>query len=97
MSTEDRIYEMRPFTPVLNDLINPTPERVYATILRLTKDLSQGCKDTTVSDVARCVNALAWWFQKNIGRSTSFETLCYIWAPQHSQCYWTYDCDQVRL
>ena len=66
---------------VLDDLSNPTPERIYATIPRLTKDLSQGFKGITVSDVARCVNAPAWWLQENVGRSNSFETLCYIGLP----------------
>ena len=34
-----------------------------------------------VSDVTRCVNALAWWLQEFVARSDGFETLCYIDVP----------------
>ena len=60
MSTQERSYGRRLLPQVLDDLSSSTPERIYATIPRLTKDLSQGFSDITVSDMARCVNALAW-------------------------------------
>ena len=81
MSTEESSYGRRLLTQVLDDLSTATPGRIYATIPRLAKDLSQGFIDITVSDVARCVNALAWWLQEAVGPSNSFETLCYIGVP----------------
>lgn len=81
MSSQESRYGRRLLPQVLDDLSTSTPERLYATIPRLTKDLSQGFHDLTVKDVARCVNALAWWLQQEIGRSDSFETLCYIGIP----------------
>lgn len=81
MSTQERSYGRRLLPQVLDDLSISTPDRIYVTIPRLTKDLSRGFSDITVSDVARCVNALAWWLQEDVGRSDSFETLCYIGVP----------------
>lgn len=81
MSSQERSYGRRLLPQVLDDLSTSTPERLYATIPRLTRDLSQGFHDLTVKDIARCVNALAWWLQQEIGRSDSFETLCYIGIP----------------
>ena len=81
MSSQERSYGRRLLPQVLDDLSISNPERLYATIPRLAKDLSQGFHDLTVKEVARCVNALAWWLQDKIGRSDSFETLCYIGIP----------------
>ncbi len=81
MSSQERRYGRRLLPQVLDDLSSFTPERLYATIPRLTTDLSQGFREITVKDVARSVNALAWWLQAVIGRSDSFETLCYIGIP----------------
>ena len=81
MPSQGRSYGRRLLPQVLDDLSSSTPERLYATIPRVTKDLSQGFHDITIKDVACCVNALAWWLQEEIGRSDSFETLCYIGIP----------------
>ena len=81
MSSQERSYGRRLLPQVLDELSSCTPERLYATIPRLTRDLSQGFHDLTVKDVARCVDALAWWLQEEIGGSESFETLCYIGIP----------------
>ena len=81
MSSQKRSYGRRLLPQVLDDLSCSTPDRLYATIPRLTTDLSQGFHEITVKDVARCVNTLAWWLQEVIGRDDSFGTLCYIGIP----------------
>lgn len=81
MLSQERSYGRRLLPQVLDDMSSSTPERLYATIPRITKDLSQGFHAITVKDVARCVNALAWWLQEEVGRSDGFETLCYIGIP----------------
>lgn len=81
MSNQERSYGRRLLPQVLDEFSNSNPERLYATIPRLTQDLSQGFHDLTVKEVARCVNSLAWWLQDEIGRSDSFEALCYIGIP----------------
>ena len=78
MSIEKRSWGRRFLPQVLNDLSTATLGRIYATIPRLVKDLSQGFIDITVSDVARCVNAHAWCLQETVGPSNSFETLYYV-------------------
>ena len=66
---------------MLDDVSTSTLRRSYATIPRLAENLSQGFIDIALSDMARCVNALAWWLQGIIRQSDSFETLCYIGVP----------------
>lgn len=64
----------------LDHISRTTPDRLYAAIPQ-SADLSDGFRDITFSDVARCSNFVANWIQDNVGRSQNFETLCYIGIP----------------
>lgn len=62
---------------VVDELARLDPSRVYATI-PLSSDISQGFRDVTMLEVAHGVNHFASWLENSFGRSSSFETLCYI-------------------
>lgn len=40
-----------------------------------------GFQNVTMSQMARAVNHLAWWLQKQIGTSSTFETVSYLGLP----------------
>ena len=65
---------------VLDEISKSTPKRLYATVPRST-NLSEGFRDVTFEDMARCSDYLAFWLQAKFGRSSNFETLCYIGIP----------------
>ena len=58
MSNQDCSYG-RSLPQVLDKLSSSTPGGIYTTIPRLVEFFSQAFIDTTVSNLARCVNALA--------------------------------------
>lgn len=64
-------------TQVLDEVAKFTPDKLYATIT-LSDELPYRFRDVTFAEVARCVNFLAYWLGKRIGRSNSFETLGFI-------------------
>lgn len=81
MSSQEHSYGRRLLPQVLGEFSSLSPGRLYATVPHLATDLSEGFQEITVRDMARCVNALAWWLQEAVGRSDKFETLCYIGIP----------------
>ena len=70
-------YGSRLLPQVVDQLSRTDPIRVYATF-PLSSDLSRGFRDVTMLEIARVVNKLAWWIERNLGRSTVFETVAYI-------------------
>ncbi|KAJ6033651.1 hypothetical protein N7444_011422 [Penicillium canescens] len=46
----------------------------------ISSDISEGWQSITFKRLAGAVNGLAWWIEKNIGQSKSFEVLAYIGA-----------------
>ena len=77
---EPHHYGSRLLPQVVDELASSNPTRVYATI-PVSPDLSQGFRDVTVLDIAKAVNAFAWWLEERIGKSSSFETLAYMGIP----------------
>ena len=79
-SVETSSYGSRLLPTVVDELAHTHPERVYATI-PISSDISQGFRDVTMSKLAQSVNYVAFWLEKSVGRSDSFETLAYIGVP----------------
>lgn len=70
-------YGSRMLPHVVDELAKLHPLRVYASI-PLSSDISQGFRDVTMLEIAHGVNHFAFWLEYSLGRSSSFETLCYI-------------------
>lgn len=87
---ESGIVKMASITPAphgqrqlhhtLDYLATKTPDRLYAAIPKTT-DLADGFRDISVKDMARCSDVAAQWIEENLGRSVTFDTLCYIGIP----------------
>lgn len=65
---------------VLDQLAITTPDRLYGAIPKTT-DVTEGFRDISVADMARCVNFMAKWIENLHGRSQNFETISYIGIP----------------
>ena len=73
-------YGKRLLPQVLDEHSRLTPERLYASIPYST-DLSQGFRDITCRDMSDATNAVAYWLQGKIGRSSDSEVLAYMGVP----------------
>lgn len=73
-------YGSRQLHQTLDLISRQTPDRLYAVIPR-SSDLADGFRDISFSDMARCSDFVAGWIESRIGRSTTFQTLCYIGIP----------------
>ncbi|KAI8625972.1 acetyl-CoA synthetase-like protein [Xylariaceae sp. FL1651] len=78
--SEEQSYGRRLMPLVLDKLARAMPSKLFATIPN-TADLSDGFRDISFSDMARCINFMARWIEDSFGRSDSFETLAYIGIP----------------
>lgn len=74
-------YGERLLPRVLDDYAEVEPERLYASIPRLATDLSHGFLNITAKDMAHCVDVLAHQVEGVFGRSSNFETICYLGPP----------------
>lgn len=70
-------YGSRLLPQVVDELARSSPNRIYATI-PLSSHLAKGFRDVTMHQVSQAVNKCAYWLEHTIGRSTVFETLCYM-------------------
>lgn len=73
-------YGSRLLPQVLDDLAKSKPGRIFASVPK-TFELKDGFRDVTVLQLARSVNQFAWWIEKTIGRSSTFETVAYLGLP----------------
>jgi hypothetical protein len=73
-------YGSRQLHETLDFISKTTPDRLYAVIPQ-SSDLSEGFRDISFRDMARCSDFAAIWIEGRIGRSTTFQTLCYIGIP----------------
>ncbi|RYP27611.1 hypothetical protein DL767_007616 [Monosporascus sp. MG133] len=74
---EEQAYGQRLMPSVLDELAKTNPNKLYGAIPN-TADVTEGFRDITVADIARCANFMASWIAERFGRSESFETLTYI-------------------
>ncbi|KAI0854529.1 hypothetical protein F4860DRAFT_112179 [Xylaria cubensis] len=73
-------YGRRLMPAVLDELARTSPDRLYAAIPK-TADVTEGFRDISVADMARCVDFMAHWIENLYGRSQDFETISYIGIP----------------
>ncbi|ESZ95633.1 hypothetical protein SBOR_3981 [Sclerotinia borealis F-4128] len=65
---------------LIDEIASSDPTRIFASI-PLSNDLQDGFRDIDFADFARSINHCAWWIEKNLGRSETFQTLNYV-GPQ---------------
>lgn len=75
------LYGERLLPRILDDYAEVEPEKLYTSIPRLATDLSRGFLDITAKDMAHCVDVLAHQLEGFFGRSSNFETICYLGPP----------------
>ncbi|RYC65868.1 hypothetical protein CHU98_g278 [Xylaria longipes] len=80
MSTSKSAYGRRLMPSVLDELANSDKPKLFGSI-PTTNDPSDGFRDVTVADMARCVDFMAAWIADKFGMSESCETLTYIGIP----------------
>ena len=56
------------------------PGKVFGSLPISNTNLEAGFKDLTYGQVANAINGVAWWLEREIGRSHNYETLAYL-AP----------------
>lgn len=77
MAGERPAYGLRLMPSVLDDLAKSSPNKLFASIPK-TSDVTQGFRDITAADFARCVNFTATWLENKFGCSDDFETIAYV-------------------
>ena len=70
-------YGSRLLPQVVDELAYSDPKRIYASIPH-SPDWSYGFRDVSMLQVSRAVDRVARWLESVAGRSTQFETLCYV-------------------
>ena len=70
-------YGQRLLPQVVDETSERTPNKLYCLIAR-SADLTQGFREVTVRDVAAAVNYMAWWIERQIGKSQEFEAIAYM-------------------
>ncbi|KAL8811781.1 MAG: hypothetical protein Q9200_001513, partial [Gallowayella weberi] len=78
-TTTTPVYGQRLLLTLLDDLARDRPDELYS-LAPKTKDITDGFHEVTFRDFARSVNKVAFWLERTIGRSTTFETVAYIGA-----------------
>ncbi|KAI3391610.1 hypothetical protein diail_7040 [Diaporthe ilicicola] len=63
---------------VIDQRARDEPSRPWCSLPRDDYDLSKGFEDISFSRFANAINKLAWFIEKAIGKSTSFETVAYL-------------------
>ncbi|OKL56143.1 hypothetical protein UA08_08748 [Talaromyces atroroseus] len=62
---------------VIEQLASDVPEKAWASI-PLSADIKAGFKDISFRQLAKVIDALAWWIESRIGRSSTFEPAAYL-------------------
>ncbi len=75
MASQD--YGRRLIPHIVDDLAKSDPERIVYSFPR-SQDVSQGFRDVSAREFASAIDKVAWQLHKEIGRSSSFETIGYI-------------------
>lgn len=63
---------------VIDQRARDEPERPWCSLPRDDYDLSKGFENISFARFANGINKLAWFIEKAIGKSTSFETIAYL-------------------
>ena len=73
-------YGRRLLPTTIDEVAKHNPEKVFASMLKSPGNLQDGYRDITFRQIANGVNQVAWWLERELGRSSTFETLAYL-AP----------------
>ena len=67
---------------ILNNIVDSRAERnpraLYAAFPISDTSYEAGYRKITYQDLANAVNGAAWWLEKTLGRSKTFESLAYM-------------------
>lgn len=62
---------------IIEDIANEEPDRVFVALPK-NNDISSGVIEVTAGQLARAIDRAAWFLERTVGCSRSFETLTYI-------------------
>jgi len=77
MNASEPLYGQRLLPVVLRDVSRLEPNKPWGLTLE-GSEASQGFRTVSMSQMAKAVNATAWWMQSEFGRGENSETLAYI-------------------
>ncbi len=80
MSQHSPAYGRRLIPSVLDEVSRTKPSKLYAAIPK-SADSSDGFRDITMKDMARCVSFMASWIECRFGRNNTFATMSYMGIP----------------
>ncbi|KAI4853541.1 acetyl-CoA synthetase-like protein [Aureobasidium sp. EXF-8845] len=87
MTRETPEYGTRLLPSLIDEVATTTPDRVYASIPKDDKDISQGFKNITYADFARAIDALSWWLDETLGKADdTFPTFAYFGPRDLGYC-----------
>ena len=66
---------------VIDEYARNEPDRAWASIPLDDWDLTQGYEDVSYDAFANAINKLAWFIERHVGRSSTFETIAYLGVP----------------
>ena len=88
MTTSRSDYGNRLIPQLIDERARENPEASVWSVPRapgfddeFADGLADGFYDINYGQVARAINAVAWWIQRHIGRSTTFKTVAYMGPP----------------
>ncbi|RDL38882.1 Uncharacterized protein BP5553_03222 [Venustampulla echinocandica] len=76
----DSQRERKPFPTMIDERAVEHPDKVFAIIPR-TETIHDGYRDFTYGELSKAVNLMSWWIDRELGKSTSFETIAYMGIP----------------
>ncbi|KAL8729173.1 MAG: hypothetical protein Q9166_004912 [cf. Caloplaca sp. 2 TL-2023] len=75
------LYGQRLVPTLIDDLARERSNDLYALIPK-TRDFGDGFHEVTFSILARSIDNVAFWLERKVGSSTTFETIAYIGAKE---------------
>ncbi len=67
----------RLLAPLVDEIALTEPKRTFVSVPR-SADLHDGFEDISFSTFATAINRCAWWIEKELGKSETFETIGYL-------------------
>jgi acyl-CoA synthetase (AMP-forming)/AMP-acid ligase II len=87
MTRETPEYGTRLLPSLIDEIATTTPDRVYASVPRDDKDISQEFKNITYAEFAQAIDALSWWLDETLGKADhTFPTFAYFGPRDLGYC-----------
>jgi len=74
---------------VIDGLALEEPDRILYKVA-VGEKVSDGFQETSVATYANAINRVAWWLEKELGRSTTIETLGYMGPGKELSGFWIF-------